>query len=72
MENKALFIKRVNDALIECGDGRYDHLDDNPLEYVRVGSEELVHVKGSENKSVCVTGDSLTGMLHDVLDGAVI
>ena len=42
MEDKELFVKRVNDALVECGDGRYDRLESEPMRYEREGRRETV------------------------------
>ena len=62
-ENKALFVQRLNEALVECGDGRYDYLIGEPLQYERIGANELV-LQGS--KVADVTGDSLTALARDV------
>ena len=42
VEDKALFVLRINEALIECGAGRYDWLRETPMEYVREGASEYV------------------------------
>lgn len=68
MENKEKFVNALNDALIACGDGRYDHLETAPLTYVRERGEEYV-VSG--DRRACVTGDSLISLMWDVA-GSVI
>ena len=40
MENKELFVKRVNDALMKYGDGGCDRLMDMPMRYEREGYKE--------------------------------
>lgn len=62
-EDKELFVRRLNDALVECGASRYDHLTDAPLRYERVGVNETVR-QGS--KVANVTGDSLAALACDV------
>lgn len=63
MENKELFVKRVNDALVECGDGRYDRLESEPMRYEREGYEETV---SDGYGTVSVAMDSLPAMLADM------
>lgn len=63
MENKELFVKRVNDALVECGDGRYDRLESEPMRYVREGYKETV---SDGCGTVSVAMDSLPAMLADM------
>lgn len=63
LEDKALFVKRVNDALIECDSGRYDYLRETPLEYVRDGAQEFVTCG---HRRADVTGDSLPAMMSDI------
>lgn len=63
MEDKELFVKRVNDALIECGDGRYDRLMDMPMRYEREGYKETV---SDGYGTVSVAMDSLPAMLADM------
>ena len=63
MENKELFVKRVNDALIECGDGRYDRLESEPMRYEREGRKETV---SDGYGTVSVAMDSLPAMLADM------
>ena len=62
-ENKEQFVRRLCDALVECGDGRYDYLIDAPLQYERVGANELV-LQGS--KVADVTAESLAALACDV------
>lgn len=63
MEDKELFVKRVNDALVECGDGRYDRLMDMPMRYEREGYKETV---SDGCGTVSVAMDSLPAMLADM------
>lgn len=56
-------MKRVNDALIECGDGRYDRLIRMPMRYVREGCKETV---SDGCGTVSVAMDSLPAMLADM------
>ena len=64
-ELKAEFWKRVTSAFQECGAGRYDgyefEYDDEPFEHVRLS------VDGEKKDVVNVEGDSLWGMLKDVV-----
>lgn len=69
MEEKARFVELLNAALVECGDGRYDHLADQPMVYERSGGEEFV-TRGI--RRACVTGDSLVGVLQDIVDQGVL
>lgn len=46
-ENKELFVSMINDALVACGNGRYDSLKDQPLKYVCETNE-----KGWENEYI--------------------
>ena len=55
-EDKALFVRRINEALIECGAGRYDYLRETPMEYVRDGASEYVTCC---HRTACVSVDSL-------------
>ena len=63
MEDKELFVKRVNDALVECGDGRYDRLESEPMRYEREGHKETV---SDGYGTVNVAMDSLPAMLVDM------
>ena len=69
MEDKKRFIEMIQDALIECGDGRYDWLDSKPLVYSdnKYGREEFVELEGT-NSRVCVTGDSLVAIMEDIAE----
>ena len=64
MENKTEFVERINNALIECGDGRYDFLAETPLCYDNL--EEIVFIQG-RYPAVNVYGDSLTAMMKDIV-----
>lgn len=63
VEDKALFVRRLNEALIECGAGRYDYLRETPMEYVRDGADEFVEC-GCRRAGV--TMDSLPAMMGDI------
>ncbi|MCU7584552.1 hypothetical protein N1614_04210 [Adlercreutzia muris] len=63
VEDKALFVRRLNDALVECGAERYDYLRETPMEYVREGDREYV---ACGHRRACVTMDSLPAMMADV------
>ncbi|WP_461185960.1 hypothetical protein [Adlercreutzia sp. CNCM I-6216] len=63
VEDKALFVRRINEALIECGAGRYDWLRETPMEYVREGASEFVECGC---RRAFVTIDSLPAMMGDI------
>lgn len=63
VEDKALFVRRLNEALIECGAGRYDYLRETPMEYVEEGFREYVTLR---DERVSVFMDSLPAMLFDI------
>ena len=63
VEDKALFVRRVNDALVECGAERYDYLLETPLEYVREGDREYV---ACGHRRACVSMDSMPAMMSDI------
>lgn len=65
MENKELFVQRLNEALIECGDGRYDFLADTPMVYEDCICSESVELRGAK---AIVTGDSLTALAVNALE----
>lgn len=69
MEEKARFVELLNDALLKCGGGRYDYLASQPMVYERSGSEEFVTLG---IRRACVTGDSLVGMMQDIVDQGVL
>ena len=62
-EDKELFVQRLNEALIECGAGRYGYLACEPLRYERVGANERVY---QGDKTANVSMDSLTALMSDV------
>lgn len=64
-QHKAQFVADMNAALLANGEGRYSHLADTPLTYAVDGFEEFV-VCGT--KRACVTGDSLTALMTDVVN----
>ena len=57
MEDKEAFVKKMNEAFLAGDPDRYAHLAENPVTYVRQGSEEFISRQGSA-RCVCVTGDS--------------
>lgn len=63
VEDKALFVRRINEALIECGGGRYNYLRATPMEYVEEGFREYVTLR---DERVSVFMDSLPTMLFDI------
>ena len=63
VEDKALFVRRINEALIECGAGRYDYLREAPMRYVRDGDREYVTCG---HRRAGVGMDSLPAMMHDI------
>lgn len=66
-EDKALFCKRLTEALIECGAGRYDWLKQHPLVYREdANGDEHVWCAGLEYRKANVCGDSLTAMAVDI------
>lgn len=69
VEDKALFVRRINEALIECGAGRYDYLRETPIEYVREGASEYV---ACGHRRASVTMDSLPAVMADIHSQGVI
>lgn len=67
-KSKDAFVSMLGAALVSCGDGRYDFLDETPLEYVVDGAEEFVCCGG---RRACVTGDSLTALMGDLADSGI-
>lgn len=67
IENKALFVQRINEALIECGAHRYDYLAETPMTYeVDEHGEEWVRIEGMEHKRANVSIDSLPALMTDI------
>ena len=64
VENKKLFVQRINEALIECGDGRYDYLQHTPLEY-SLGNYGVEYVSVGDD-AISVHLDSLPLMMMDI------
>ena len=65
-EDKGLFVRRINDALVECGAGRYDDLIADPLVYEVMGDGfEVVSRKGC-GLTCNVSCDSLTALMADI------
>lgn len=65
-EDKALFVRRINDALVECGAGRYDDLIADPLVYEALDDGcEVVSRRGCW-RACNVSCDSLTALMADV------
>lgn len=75
-EDKKGFIDDLNLLLISRGDGRYNHLIEYPLQYVRVTNPANPSVYGeyvSQGANmVNITGDSLTAILEDLHKAKVI
>lgn len=67
MEDKELFVKRLTEALIECGAGRYDWLKAHPIVY-RADPDGGEHVwcEGLEYRKANVHMDSLPAMMADI------
>lgn len=65
-EDKALFVRRLNDALVECGGGRYDELIADPMEYERHPDGTEVVVRRGCGMVAGVSLDSLTALMADV------
>lgn len=63
VEDKALFVKRLNEALVECGANRYDFLLRTPMKYFTEGNREYVRCG---NRTACVNMDSLPALMGDV------
>ncbi len=61
MEDKEAFVKSLNAAFLAGDPDRYAHLAENPVRYVRRGSEEFISRQGSA-RCVCVTGNSCTAI----------
>ena len=61
MENKEAFVEGLNAAFLAGDPERYAHLAENPVTYVRQGSEEFISRQGSA-RCVCVTGNSCTAI----------
>lgn len=67
VENKALFVQRINEALIECGAHRYDYLAETPMVYeVDEHGEEWVRIEGMDYKRASVNIDSLPALMTDI------
>lgn len=69
VEDKELFVRRLNEALIECGAGRYDYLRETPMEYVRQGAREYVRCG---HRRASVTADSLPAMMGDIYKQGIL
>ncbi len=67
LEDKALFVQRLTEALIECGAGRYDWLREHPLTYREdPDGGEHVWCEGLEYRRANVHMDSLPAMMADI------
>lgn len=66
LEDKALFVQRLTEALIECGAGRYDWLREHPLVYEASDGGEHVWCRGLEYRRANVRADSLPAMMGDI------
>lgn len=69
VEDKELFVRRISEALIECGAGRYDYLRETPMEYVREGAREFV---ACGHRRASVTADSLPAMMGDIYKQGIL
>lgn len=69
VEDKALFVRRLNEALIECEAGRYDYLRETPMEYVRQGAREYVRCG---HRTAGVSMDSLPAMMGDIYKQGIL
>jgi hypothetical protein len=65
-EDKALFVQRLNEALIECGAGRYDELKADPMAYERRPDGTEVVVRRAHGMVAGVSIDSLPALMADV------
>lgn len=64
MENKQQFVSLLQEALIQCGDGRYDHLMDKSAHIEEHGPLTVLEYG---NAKVDVTADSLTSLAKEVI-----
>ena len=73
-EDKALFVQRISEALVECGAHRYDYLAKSPLVYEKSedGTQEYVYVSGIPYRRASVAIDSLPAMLSDIYKAGLI
>lgn len=72
-EDKALFCKRLTEALIECGDGHYNWLKQHPLVYREdANGDEHVWCAGLEYRKANVHMDSLPAMMADIYHQGVL
>ena len=67
--HKRGFVDLLSKGLVIWGRGRYDHLEKAPLRYVVDQGEEFVE---SGSKRVCVSGDSLSAIMYDLVMGGII
>lgn len=63
VEDKALFVRRINEDLIECGAGRYDYLRKTPMEYFVEENREYVRCG---HRTASVDLDSLPAVMGDI------
>ena len=64
MEDKRGFVNAVIEALIKCGDGRYDWLMDRQVHYEEVDGIE--YIESPAHIRYNVTGDSLTSIMSTI------
>ncbi len=67
VEDKALFVRRINESLVECGARRYDYPADTPMvNVVDEHGEEWVRIEGMDHKQASVSVDSLPALMTDI------
>ena len=65
-EDKQLFVRRINDALVECGAGRYDDLIADPIVYEVLDDGSEVVSRSGCWRACNVSCDSLTALMADI------
>ena len=66
VEDKALFCRRLSEALAECGAHRYDSLLADPLVYESNGDDEYVYRRSAPWRRANVSLDSLPAMMAGI------
>lgn len=68
VEDKALFVQRINEALVAFVAHRYDYLAETPMVYeVDERGDEWVSIDGVECKRANVSIDSLSALMGDIV-----
>ena len=76
LDSKKNFVSELSTLLVKYGDGRYDDFKENPLTYTPVingatgGVTMEMVTRGGRTANV--TGDSLIGILCDIVEQGVI